>query len=200
MVVFKKNLINIRSFKNRFNYKSKEFNFNHYSQYAIVSLNEAVLELVHLGLFKNTLKKLKKKKKKVIRRGKYRRKKKVFRLKNIRIEGIIGKMGKKKMRTKFRKIWMNLRPNHVLSRKSRNARMGKGKGSFERWCLKLRQGTTIIESIGLPKKILQRFVFWFNKKSVLKLKVVDNVRLVLRLNVWGSANLSYIYLQKYRYQ
>jgi ribosomal protein L16/L10AE len=132
LVVFKKNVVNVRSYKNRFNYSGKNFKFKFDSQFAIVSTNEALVELVQLGFLKKTIKKLIKKKKKVNRSGKYKRRKRVIRLKNIRIEGIIGRIGKKKRRSKMRKIWINLRPNHVLTRKSKNSRMGKGKGSFNR--------------------------------------------------------------------
>jgi hypothetical protein len=104
LVVFKKNIVNVRSYKNRFNYSGKNFKFKFDSQFAIVSKNEALVELVQLGFLKKTIKKLIKKKKKINRSGKYRRKKRVIRLKNIRIEGIIGRIGKKKRRSKMRKI------------------------------------------------------------------------------------------------
>jgi len=36
-------------------------------------------------------------------------------------------------RFKNRKIWLNLKFNFPISKKSKNSRMGKGKGSFLRW-------------------------------------------------------------------
>lgn len=104
MVVFKKNIVDVRSYKNRFNSLGKEVKLKYYSQYSIISINEALVELVQLGFIKKSIKKLVKKKKKVNRSGKYRRKRKVIRLKNIRIEGIIGRIGKGKRRSKLRKI------------------------------------------------------------------------------------------------
>jgi len=183
LVVFKKNIVDVRSYKNRFSSFGKNFKFKYYSQFAIITTNEAVLELVQLGFLKKVIKKLVKKKKKINRSGKYRKKKRVIRLKNVRIEGIIGRIGKRKRRSKVRRIWLNLKPNHIFTRKSKNSRMGKGKGSFNRWCLKLRRGVTILESIGLPKKLLLNFVTFFNKKSKLKLHVVENIKLNLRLRL-----------------
>jgi ribosomal protein L16/L10AE len=43
------------------------------------------------------------------------------------------------------KIWIFLKGNFPVSRKSKNSRMGKGKGSFTRWIIKLNQGHTILE-------------------------------------------------------
>jgi hypothetical protein len=61
--------------------------------------------------------------------------------------------------------------------------MGKGKGSFNRWILKLRRGVTLLECIGLPKKLLINFVRYFNKKSKLQLHVVENIKLNVRLRL-----------------
>lgn len=38
-----------------------------------------------------------------------------------------------------------LKANFPISKKSKNSRMGKGKGSFVRWLIKLNQGVSIIE-------------------------------------------------------
>lgn len=201
MVVFKKNIVGIRSYKNRFHSFGKTFKFKFDSQFAIITTNEAVMELVQLGFIKKLIKQFAKKKRKINRTGKYRRKKKVFRLKkNIRIEGIIGRMGKGKRRSKWRRIWINMWPNHILTRKSKNSRMGKGKGVFNRWCLKVKRGVTIIECVGLPKFILANFVTFFNKKAKLKLSVVENIKKFIRLRSWSSGNFSYTYLHKHRAQ
>jgi len=45
----------------------------------------------------------------------------------------------------YSKIWVILKANFPVSRKSKNSRMGKGKGSFVRWLIKLNQGSTFIE-------------------------------------------------------
>jgi hypothetical protein len=105
LVVFKKNIIGVQSYKNRFSSFGKRFKFHHNSQFAIISTNEVISEIVHLGMIKNTIKKILKNKKKIRRIGKYkRRKKRVFKLKNIRIKGIIGRIGKGKRRSKTRRL------------------------------------------------------------------------------------------------
>lgn len=38
-----------------------------------------------------------------------------------------------------------MQANFPISKKSKNARMGKGNGSFLRWVVKLAQGSTILE-------------------------------------------------------
>lgn len=45
------------------------------------------------------------------------------------------------------KIWINLNLNYPISRKSKNARMGKGKGSFFRWTIILSKNHKICELI-----------------------------------------------------
>jgi hypothetical protein len=108
LVVFQKNIVNVRTYKNRFRSLGKQFNFRFDSQFALVSGNEAFLEIPQLALLYKTFKKIIKKKKKINRKGKYKKKKKVFRLKNVRIEGVIGKIGKFKRRSKYRHIWLYL--------------------------------------------------------------------------------------------
>lgn len=200
MVVFQKNIVDVKSYKNRFRSWGKQFKFRFQSQFALVSKNESYLELVQLAALYKTLKKVIKKKKKVNRHGKYKKKKKVFRLKNVRIEGVIGKLGKNKKKPKCRRIWMFLWPNHILTRKSKNSRMGKGKGAFNRWILKLRRGTTLLETLGLSTVLLNKIVTWFNKQSSLKLTIVSNITMFKRVRVWNSSKCWYLYIKNFRSQ
>ncbi len=43
------------------------------------------------------------------------------------------------------KIWVMLKANFPVSRKSKNSRMGKGKGAFLRWLIKINKGSVILE-------------------------------------------------------
>lgn len=54
---------------------------------------------------------------------------------------------KKKNVNKFKKIkvWVFLKANHPISKKSKNSRMGKGKGGFLRWVTKLNRGFIFLE-------------------------------------------------------
>lgn len=52
---------------------------------------------------------------------------------------------------KLMKIWVFLKANFPMSRKSKNARMGKGAGSFIRWSIKLPRGFIIVEFFNINK-------------------------------------------------
>lgn len=55
---------------------------------------------------------------------------------------------RKKKKNKGRKIWLNLRYNYPISKKSKNSRMGKGKGSFLRWCVIIYATTCFVNFFG----------------------------------------------------
>jgi ribosomal protein L16/L10AE len=59
------------------------------------------------------------------------------------------------------KLWFWLRKNYVISKKSKNARMGKGKGKFVRYAIKLPQGYMILEfrrwSVYYVKAVTKKF-------------------------------------------
>jgi ribosomal protein L16/L10AE len=102
LVVFDTSLINIKVQKNRGFKISKKVSLV-FGEFGFVASNEARMELIHFTFLKKCLKKLNLKKKK-----------------------------EKKNSFKNFKIWVGLLPNSVMSKKSKNARMGKGKGMFDR--------------------------------------------------------------------
>lgn len=53
-----------------------------------------------------------------------------------------------KFKNKRKKIWLFLFKNYPLTRKSKNARMGKGKGSLVRYCARILKNQNIFEFIG----------------------------------------------------
>jgi len=55
---------------------------------------------------------------------------------------------KKKKKYLSRKVWLNLKPNYPISKKSKNSRMGKGKGSFLRWVVLIKPMHCFIEFSG----------------------------------------------------
>jgi hypothetical protein len=61
------------------------------------------------------------------------------------------------------KIWVFLKGNFPISKKSKNSRMGKGKGSFFGWLIKLQQGHTIIEFSNINDLRLQKLCKYWNK-------------------------------------
>jgi ribosomal protein L16/L10AE len=106
LVVFSKSLVDVKIQKKRI-YKKNFRNSIKFGDFAFVSLKETKIELIQLSFIKKLFKKLMKKRKKKKSKD------------NSTIQ-------------KNYKIWVNLLPNYVISRKSKNSRMGKGKGSFER--------------------------------------------------------------------
>ena len=80
----------------------------------------------------------------------------VYYTKIRRLLKILIKRRKKFIKFKKTQIWVFLKPNYPISKKSKNSRMGKGKGSFLRWVTKLNRGFMLIEFSGLS--------FWRIKK------------------------------------
>lgn len=61
------------------------------------------------------------------------------------------------------KVWVILKANFPISRKSKNSRMGKGKGSFTRWIIKLSMGSTIIEFKNVNYFRIKKLNSYWNK-------------------------------------
>lgn len=61
------------------------------------------------------------------------------------------------------KVWVFLKGNFPISKKSKNSRMGKGKGSFSRWLIKLNEGHTIMEFKSVPLLRLKKLQQSWNK-------------------------------------
>lgn len=78
----------------------------------------------------------------------------------------------KSKQKKFRKIWLFLHKNYPLTKKSKNARMGKGKGAFNRYCSRVMQNHNIFEFCGFNLSEILRFKKIFNKKINIPTKVI----------------------------
>ena len=62
---------------------------------------------------------------------------------------------KNNLNQNFLFIWICLRNNFPISKKSKNSRMGKGKGAFLRWVVKVPSNLIILKFKTLNKKILK---------------------------------------------
>lgn len=181
MVVFDTSLREIKIHKRRNHKFSKNIKIN-FGEYALVSANESKMELIQFTFLKRTLKKLIKRKKKVKSKGK---------------KSTQG--GDAKSKTKNYKIWVNILPNYVLSRKSKNSRMGKGKGSFSRWVFRFQQGVTLVEFLGIPYYRLINAVRKIQKKLNLKLKLIKRINYNDSFSAWSKLNYTILYFNKHRY-
>lgn len=110
--------------KNRFISKLKNPTLK-YGDMGFFFGREGRFELKYSFFLKKLIKTLKKKKK---RKGKKRRKITTMRR---------------------RKLWVFLFPNMIVSYKSTNSRMGKGKGLINRWAIRVKGGSIFIEFKGV---------------------------------------------------
>lgn len=94
----------------------------------------------------------------------------MFLLKTIRFEPVYFHLFRKwiKIYLNFKKypflknrIWLNLHYNYPISKKSKNSRMGKGKGNFFRWTIRLPRNFVLLEF-----KTLNRFRARFLAKAI----------------------------------
>lgn len=182
MVVFDTSLREIKIHKRRGHKLSKNVKIN-YGEYAIVSTNESKIELIQFTIFKRMIKKLVKKRKKIKSKGKVRS----------------NQVADSKSKTKNYKIWFNLLPNYVISKKSKNARMGKGKGGFVRWIFRLQQGVTLVEFLGIPFYRLKHILLFLQKKMKIKLTLIKNNSINDQFSSWSKLNTSLKFFNKFRY-
>lgn len=120
--------------------------------------------------------------------------------KNIRFEFIyflfIRKFLKKILKRKkgfYRnsKVWVFVRPNHVMTKKSKNSRMGKGKGAFVRWCSIIQKGFVFIEFENISVVRLKKYSLKLEKKFKVPLHLIIGTNLKiknLQKNFLGSSS------------
>lgn len=94
-----------------------------------------------------------------------------------------------------KKVWYNIVSNHVIQCKSKNSRMGKGKGLFERRIIRLPKNRILFEFSGISFYKLKHFVKKINKKLNFKTSIFFNHK-----NYFKTAtkhNLIFNYYVKY---
>jgi len=75
------------------------------------------------------------------------------------------------------KIWIFLKGNYPVSKKSKNSRMGKGKGAFNRWIIKLNQGHTIMEFSNINIIRLKKLNKYWSKMLKFNLLLVKKIKM-----------------------
>ncbi len=96
---------------------------------------------------------------------------------------------------KQKKTWIQLKSNFPVSKKSKNSRMGKGKGSFFRWVVKIKKNTIFLEVITISNLILKNFIKKINYKFINKLFFFS--KLTSYPN-WASKNYLFFYSNKFK--
>lgn len=101
----------------------------------------------------------------------------------------------KKSTTK--KVWLFLHKNYPLTKKSKNARMGKGKGSLSRYCSRTYKNHNIFEFVGFNLKELLVLKKIFNKKINIPIKINSSFFLNKSYSIFCK-NENYFFFKKYQ--
>lgn len=72
----------------------------------------------------------------------------------------------------FKKVWYSLSANHVIQCKSKNSRMGKGKGLIERRIIRVYKNTILFEFFGISFYKLLSITKKINKKLNFKIILI----------------------------
>lgn len=79
----------------------------------------------------------------------------------------------KTKKKKLKKVWLFLHKNYPLTKKSKNARMGKGKGALNRYCSRVVQNHNLFEFCGFNLSEVLKLKKIFNKKINIPLKIIS---------------------------
>lgn len=97
----------------------------------------------------------------------------------------------------FKKVWLFLHKNYPLTKKSKNARMGKGKGTLSRYCSRISQNHNLLEFSGFNLREV------FILKKILKKKVNLPTRIIggffINKNYFfANTNENFFFFKRYR--
>jgi len=95
-----------------------------------------------------------------------------------------------------KKTWLFLHKNYPLTKKSKNARMGKGKGSLSRYCSRVLQNHNLFEFIGFNLCELVRLKKILNNKINIPLKINSSF-FTNKSIIINQRNENFFFLQKY---
>lgn len=79
---------------------------------------------------------------------------------------------KKRNKRFYRKFWFFFKKNFPITKKSKNSRMGKGKGSFLRWVIRLKKNFIFLEIRNINYFLSKKFCFYLEKKLKLNIKLL----------------------------
>lgn len=70
-----------------------------------------------------------------------------------------------------KKVWLFIHKNYPLTKKSKNSRMGKGKGSLSRYCSRTLKNHNLFEFVGFSVKEILFLKKIFGKKTNIPVKI-----------------------------
>lgn len=100
----------------------------------------------------------------------------------------------KQMTTK--KTWLFLHKNYPLTKKSKNARMGKGKGALNRYCSRVLQNHNLFEFTGFNLCEIVKLKKILNKKINIPLKITSTF-FKRKNTIINQKNENFFFLKKY---
>jgi large subunit ribosomal protein L16 len=71
------------------------------------------------------------------------------------------------------KVWIRIFPDIPYTKKPAETRMGKGKGSPEKWVAEVKPGTVLFEIAGVDSELARRAMELAGHKLPIKTKFVD---------------------------
>lgn len=108
-------------------------------------------------------------------------------LKKLRRKGL------KKQRSLTYKLYVSLNSNYMLSKKSKNSRMGKGKGTFIREAIKVKKFRPFIYTIGYGDRPLKKLATAFGCRTNKKLSCFTSVGFD-KSYAWSNNSYTYGYI------
>ena len=96
-----------------------------------------------------------------------------------------------------KKVWLFLHKNYPLTKKSKNARMGKGKGSLVRYCSRTLQNHNILEFSGFNLHEIVRLRCIFKKKLNIPTKIYSNF-FINKHCIYSEKNQNIFFFKFYR--
>jgi ribosomal protein L16/L10AE len=97
----------------------------------------------------------------------------------------------------LKKVWLFLHKNYPLTKKSKNARMGKGKGALSRYCSRVLQNHNLLELSGFNLHDVQRLKKILSKKVNIPLKITSCF-FKQKNTILNKKNENFFFLKKYQ--
>ncbi len=73
------------------------------------------------------------------------------------------------------RVWIRIFPDVPVSKKPTEVRMGKGKGSVEFWCAKVKPGRVMFEIDGVPEDVAREALSLGAAKLPIKTRIVTRI-------------------------
>lgn len=96
-----------------------------------------------------------------------------------------------------KKVWLFIHKNYPITKKSKNARMGKGKGSLSRFCTRVVQNHNILEFSGFNLKDIILLNKIFKKKINIPTKINSNFFLNKNY-IYSDINENFLFHKNYK--